>query len=308
MAIHSAVRRAEVPPEVRRNRRRRTLEGWLFALPLVFGIVAFQAAPIVVSMYTSFTRWDGFNSPRLVGGRNYVDLIVNDPIFLQVVRNTIVFTVLGVPATVVLALVLALLGNLKVPGTAFLRMAFFTPYVMNVVAIGFVWYYIFGPTDGLINQFLRNFDIHGPAWLADSSWVIPAVVVVSAWQGVGYPMMILLAGLQGIPEEMYEAARIDGASAWSRLWRITLPLLTPQIFFVTISQFIASFQVFGLIYVLTKGGPGYSSSVYIFYLWQVAFQQGKFGYAAAMAWLIVALIAVLTWVQWKLQKKWVFYD
>lgn len=308
MAIHSAVRRVDVPPEVRRNRRRRTREGWLFALPLVFGIVAFQAVPIVVSMYTSFTSWDGFNSPQLVGGRNYVDLIGNDPIFLQVVRNTIVFTVLGVPVTVVLALVLALLGNLKIPGTAFLRMAFFTPYVMNVVAIGFVWYYIFGPTNGLINQFLRNLGITGPAWLADSSWVIPAVVVVSAWQGVGYPMMILLAGLQGIPEEMYEAARIDGASAWSRLWRITLPLLTPQIFFVTISQFIASFQVFGLIYVLTKGGPGYSSSVYIFYLWQVAFQQGKFGYAAAMAWLIVALIAVLTWIQWKLQKKWVFYD
>lgn len=309
MAMNLAPRRvATSRPGLRRMRRRHNIEGWLFVLPLVFGIAAFQAVPILVSVFTSFTSWDGLTQPQLIGARNYVDLVTTDPIFLEVVRNTFVFTILAVPTTVVLAIALALLGNMKVPGTAFLRMAFFTPYVMNVVAIGYVWYYIFGPTDGLINSSLRVFGITGPAWLADSTWVIPAVVIVSAWQGVGYPMVILIAGLQGIPEEMHEAAKIDGASAWSRLWRVTLPLLTPQIFFVTISQFIASFQVFGLIYVLTKGGPGYSSSVYIFYLYQVAFQQGKFGYAAAMAWVVVALIALLTWVQWKLQRRWVFYD
>ncbi len=133
-------------------------------------------------------------------------------------------------------------------------------------------------------------------------------MVVSVWQGVGFPTVILLAGLQGISEEMYEAAKLDGASAWARLRSITIPLLSPQIFFVILAEFITSFQVFGLIYVMTAGGPGHSSSVYIYYLWQTAFAQGKFGYASAMAWLVVVLIAVIGWVQGRLQKKWVFYD
>ena len=271
------------------------------------GILLFQLVPIVLSMGASFTQWDGLSSPEFIGVRNYGDLLGGDPIFVQVLTNTIIFTVASVPLTVALALALALLANLKIPGTAFFRTAFFAPYVMNVVAIGFVWYYIYSPTNGILNSALRVIGIEGPEWLADSSWVLAALVIVSVWQGVGYPMVILLAGLQGISEEMYEAAKLDGASAWARLKSITIPLLSPQIFFVILAQFIASFQVFGLIYVMTRGGPGYSSSVYIYYLWQSAFAQGRFGYASAMAWLVVVLIAVITWVQWKLQKKWVFY-
>lgn len=294
-------------PAIRRRRRQRNLEGWAFIAPIAMGILLFQLVPIVLSMGASFTQWDGLSSPEFIGVRNYGDLLGGDPIFVQVLTNTIIFTVASVPLTVALALALALLANLKIPGTAFFRTAFFAPYVMNVVAIGFVWYYIYSPTNGILNSALRVIGIEGPEWLADSSWVLAALVIVSVWQGVGYPMVILLAGLQGISEEMYEAAKLDGASAWARLKSITIPLLSPQIFFVILAQFIASFQVFGLIYVMTRGGPGYSSSVYIYYLWQSAFAQGRFGYASAMAWLVVVLIAVITWVQWKLQKKWVFY-
>lgn len=291
----------------RRSRRIRNIEGWAFVAPLVFGIAAFQLVPIGLSLYTSFTEWDGIRPPQFIGLENYAQLATGDPIFTEVLGNTILFTVLSVPLTVVSALILALFGNMKVRGTAFFRTAFFVPYVMNVVAIGFVWYYVLSP-DGMLNEALGMVGISGRSWLADSTWVIPAIVIASVWQGLGYPMVILLAGLQNIPEELMEAAQVDGAPVHIRILRITLPLLTPQIFFVTIAQFIASFQVFGLIYIMTQGGPGYSSSVYIYYLWQAAFSQGRFGYASAMAWLVVVLMVIVTWVQWKLQKKWVFYE
>lgn len=294
-------------PGQRSRKRLQNVEGWLFVAPIVVGIVAFQAIPIAISMYSSLTEWDGIRPPAFIGLDNYGDLVTGDPIFHTVLANTAIFTLVSVPLTVALALALALVANLKVPGTSFFRTAFFAPYVMNVVAIGFVWFYFYSP-NGILNTILASFGVTGPAWLADETWVLPAVIVVSVWQGVGYPMVILLAGLQNISEEIGEAARLDGATPWRKLWRITIPLLSPQIFFVVIAQFIASFQVFGLIYVMTQGGPGYSSSVYIYYLWQSAFSQGRFGYAAAMAWLVVLLIAVVTWVQWKLQKRWVFYE
>lgn len=305
-----ASRRATGPvrPGLRAKKRQQNFEGWAFVTPIVVGIVLFQLIPILVSMYSSLTSWDGIRPPTFVGLQNYLDLVGDDPIFHEVLRNTVIFTVASVPLTVAVALVLALIANVKMPGTTFFRTAFFVPYVMNVVAIGFVWFYVYQPGDGLLNSLLNTVGVTGPAWLADATWVLPAVIVVSVWQGVGYPMVILLAGLQNIPEELHEAAKLDGASAWARLWKVTVPLLSPQIFFVFLAQFIGSFQVFGLIFVMTQGGPGYSSSVYIFYLWQSAFGQGRFGYASAMAWLVVVLIAGVTWVQWKLQKKWVFYE
>lgn len=299
-------RRRATRPGPARRRRRENIEGWLFAAPIALGIAVFQLIPLAVSVYTSLTSWDGIAAPKFIGLRNYTDLITNDFIFLQVLRNTLLFTVVSVPLTVVCAVVLALLGNLRVRGLAFFRTAFFAPYVMNVVAIGYVWSFLYQP-DGVLNSLLGSVGIQGPSWLADANWVLIAVIVVNVWQGVGYPMVILLGGLQNIPADLYDAARLDGAGRWSRLFRVTLPLLTPQIFFVVLAQFISSFQVFGLIYVMTQGGPAFSSSVYIYYLWQVAFSQGKFGYASAMAWLMVVLIGVIAWIQWRLQRKWVFY-
>lgn len=288
-------------------RRRRNIEGWLFVAPIVIGILAFQFVPILVSMYASLTKWDGINSPQFVGVDNFVKLATGDRYFRITLKNTLYFTVGNVSLTIVLAFFLALLCNRQVRGIAFFRTAFFTPFVTNVVAISLVWFWIYAPQAGLLNGLLSLLGIDGPAWLSNSRWAMPAVIMVSVWQGVGYSMMILLAGLQGIPEELYEAAKIDGASAWHRLYGITLPLLTPSIFFLLITQFIISFQVFGIVLVMTQGGPANATNVYVYYLYQTAFAFGEMGYASAMAWILFVFIALVTIVQWKLQKRWVFY-
>jgi ABC-type sugar transport system permease subunit len=282
-------------------------EGFLYIAPLILGIVAFQLIPILVSVYISFTEWDGISPVEFVGVANYTEMFTEDPLFLETLRNTIVFTLLAIPLTTVLGFLLALLCNRKLHGISLLRAGYFAPYITNVVAIGYIWYWIYNPERGFINGLLSTVGIDGPAWLSSSSWALFAVVIVSVWQGAGYPMVIFLAGLQGIPKDLYEAAEIDGAGAWNRVRRITLPLLTPSLFFVVVTQFITSFQVFGVIYIMTQGGPGNATSVYIYYLYQTAFSFGKLGYASAMAWVLFVILALVTYGQWRLQRRWVFY-
>jgi multiple sugar transport system permease protein len=292
----------------RSTRLRQNLTGWLFIAPVVFGVVAFQFFPILVSMAASLTAWNGISAPRFVGFDNFVELFTRDPLFLTTLWNTTYFTVVSIPLTIGLGFALALLCARRVRGVVVFRTAYFAPYVTNVVAIGFVWFWFFHPSQGVVNGLLDEVGIDGPAWLSSSTWAMPAVILVSVWQGVGYPMIILLAGLQGIPDVLYESARIDGANALARARHITLPLLTPHFFFLLVTQFISSFQVFGLIYVMTQGGPGHATSVYIYYLYETAFSYGKIGYASAMAWILFAVIATVTFVQWRLQKRWVFYE
>jgi multiple sugar transport system permease protein len=292
-----------VPTKLRRH-----VEGWLFIGPVIFGILAFQFVPILISIYASLTRWDGLTPPNFIGLANYGQLIFNDPFFHATLRNTLYFTAGNIPLTILLALGLATLCNQKLPGTTLFRTAYFVPYVSNVVAISIVWFWFYKPSNGVLNSMLSLVGISGPAWLSDLQWAMPAVILVSVWQGVGYPMVILLAGLQGISEQLYDAAKVDGATNWRRFRDITLPLLTPSLFFLLITQFIASFQVFGIIYVMTGGGPANATSVYIYYLYQNAFAFGKMGYASAMAWILFVLIATVTFIQWKLQRLWVFYD
>lgn len=292
----------------RSARLRQNLTGWLFIAPVVFGVVAFQFFPILVSMAASLTAWNGISAPRFVGFDNFVELFTRDPLFLTTLWNTTYFTVVSIPLTIGLGFGLALLCARRVRGVVIFRTAYFAPYVTNVVAIGFVWFWFFHPSQGVVNGLLQEVGVDGPAWLSSSTWAMPAVILVSVWQGVGYPMIILLAGLQGIPDVLYESARIDGANAFARARHITLPLLTPHFFFLLVTQFISSFQVFGLIYVMTQGGPGHATSVYIYYLYETAFSYGKLGYASAMAWILFAIIATVTFVQWRLQKRWVFYE
>jgi multiple sugar transport system permease protein len=292
---------------LRRIRSSQNVEGWLFIAPVVVGVVAFQLFPILVSMYASLTRWSGLNPPEFIGLENFVRMLTDDPLFTQTLFNTFMFTLGYVPLSIVCAFFLALLCNRSIRGVALFRTAFFAPFVTNVVAVGFIWLYFYDPAQGVLNGLLSIVGIQGPEWLSSSRWAMPSVILVSVWQGVGYPLVILLAGLQGIPEELYEAAKIDGARTWRRVRHVTLPLLTPHFFFLTITQFILSFQVFGIIYVMTQGGPGHATSVYIYYLYENAFAYGNLGYASAMAWLLFVLIAVVTIVQWRLQKRWVFY-
>lgn len=279
----------------------------MFIGPVILGILAFQLVPILVSIYASLTRWDGMNPPEFTGGDNYRRLVTEDDFFRETLQNTIYFTLGHIPLTIIFALALALLCNLNLPGISLFRTAYFIPAVSNVVAISVVWFWIYQPQTGVLNTALARIGIEGPEWLSSTTWAMPAVILVSVWQGVGYPMVILLAGLQGVPQELYEAAKIDGASHWNQFWKITIPLLTPTLFFLMITQFISSFQVFGIIYVMTQGGPANATSVYIYYLYQTAFSFGQMGYASAMAWILFAIIAMVTFIQWKLQKRWVFY-
>ncbi len=291
-----------------RRRLRNTIEGWMFIGPVILGVLSFQFVPILISMYASLTSWDGLRSPQFVGIANFVRLVTNDRFFRITLRNTLTYTFGHIPLTLGLALCLALLCNRKMIGVTWFRTAYFTPVVTNSVAISLVWLWLYAPDVGLFNWFLSLFGIDGPDWLSSSRWAMPAIILVSVWHGAGYPMVILLAGLQGIPQMLYEAATIDGASAWRRFRHVTLPLLTPTLFFLTITQFISSFQVFGLIYVMTRGGPANATNVYIYYLYQNAFSYGKMGYASAMAWILFAVIASITLIQWRLQKHWVFYE
>lgn len=285
-----------------------TLYGWLFIGPLILGILAFQGLPVVVSIFTSFTNWDGITAPKFLGLGNYVRMFTEDRQYWGTLVNTVEFTVGVIPLTIIGALVLAVLcnGRGKISNAVF-RTAYFTPYVTSIVAIGLVWTQLFTPS-GVLNQLLAIVGIHGPSWLTDAHWAMPAVILVSAWQAIGYPMVIFLAGLQAIPESLHEAAKVDGASSSSRFFRITLPLLTPQIFFVLITQIISSFQVFALIFVMTKGGPGTATTVYIYYLYQNGFTFGDLGFASAMAWILFLIIGLVTFVQLRLQRRWVFYN
>lgn len=285
-----------------------TLYGWLFIGPLILGILAFQGLPVVVSIFTSFTNWDGITAPKFLGLGNYVRMFTKDRQYWGTLVNTVEFTVGVIPLTIIGALILAVLcnGRGKISNAVF-RTAYFTPYVTSIVAIGLVWTQLFTPS-GVLNQLLAIVGIHGPSWLTDAHWAMPAVILVSAWQAIGYPMVIFLAGLQAIPESLHEAAKVDGASSSSRFFRITLPLLTPQIFFVLITQIISSFQVFALIFVMTKGGPGTATTVYIYYLYQNGFTFGDLGFASAMAWILFLIIGLVTFVQLRLQRRWVFYN
>ena len=292
----------------RRTARNRNVAGWLFIAPVMFGVLAFQIGPVLVSLFVSMTDWSGFTAPKFIGIKNYTTMLTVDADFWHSLAITAVFTVFLVFFSISIGILIALLCNQKVVGVGLFRVAFFTPVVTNVVAIGFVWFWMFEPNSGLINASLAQVGITGPLWLAQPVSALVAVIIVSVWQGVGYPMIIVLSGLQAIPASYHEAAMIDGASAWQRFWRITLPLLTPTIFFLIIWQVISSFQVFGLIYVMTSGGPANATNVLIFQIYQAAFSQGRLGYAAAMGWILFLIVGLFTAVQWGLEKRWVFYD
>jgi len=299
-------------PEVRKRAKvkpkRQNLAGWLFVGPVIFGVLFFQLLPVAASLVVSLTNWSGLNAPKFLGLQNYKELFTADDTFWPSLKNTVVFTLAVVVLTIGIGLGLAVLCNQKVRGIGIFRTLYYSPAVTNVVAIGFVWFWLYDPDNGLFNSTLKTIGIDGPAWLSDTKTALIAVIIVAIWQGVGYPMVILLAGLQSIDQSLLEAATVDGASAWRRFWSVTCPLLTPSLFFLTITQFITSFQVFGIIYVMTSGGPNNATSVFIFHIYEAAFGHGRLGYASAMGWVLFVIVGVVTAVQWKLEKRWVHYD
>lgn len=285
--------------------RREYRVGPLFALPWIIGFVVFTGGPIVFSLIMSFCDYDVFNPPRWVGLRNYVTVLADDPLFWKSLWNT-VYMIVGVPLGMTLSLAIAMLLAFPLRGMAGYRTLFYLPAIMPAVAASMLWLWMFNPTQGGLNQVLAWFGWRGPDWLLDQHWSKPSIILMGLW-GAGGGMIIWLAGLRGIPVHLYEAAKIDGASAWQRFLCVTLPMLSPYIFFHLIMGTIGTFQIFAQAYILTQGGPVDSTLFYVYYLFNHAFRYMRMGYASALAWLLFLIILVLTAVQLKVAPRWVHY-
>lgn len=276
---------------------------------MVLGYTLFLLGPIIMALWLSFTNWSIIEDFQFIGLENYKEMFANDPIFWQTVGNTLYFSVGLIPLNLVLALSLALLLNRNIPGIGIFRTIIFTPVVTSIIIWSIVWKYIFSTDSGFVNQLLKIlFNIDGPAWLYHFKLAMPVVIVVTVLKGVGMNMVIFLAALQDVPRMYYEAARIDGASRWQQFRNVTLPLITPSVFLAFILTLIGSLKVFSQIYVLTGGGPGRSTYVLVYYIYQKAFKEFEFGYGSAVAFFLFVIILILTLIQWHLRKKWVHYE
>jgi multiple sugar transport system permease protein len=291
---------------LRAQRRREEIEAYIYLLPTFVGLILFSLGAIIFSVGISFTDWDVLQPPQWVGLSNYVRLFTT-PLNWQVFGNTLYYTAVIVPVGAALALGLALALNRGLRGIVILRGLYFLPVISSTVAVSLVWSWLYNQQFGLINYLLSLVGITGPAWLADTRTAMPAVIIMSIWKGLGYNMVIFLAGLQGIPQELYEAARIDGAGAWARFRYVTLPLVSPTTFFVVVLSTVAAFQVFDQTYVMTDGGPAYSTTTLALFIYQNAFQWFHMGYAAALSYVLFAAVAVVTLLQFRAQGRFVFY-
>jgi len=292
---------------MRRTNLLRSIEPLYYLFPTIIGLLVFSAGAVTASFVLSFTQWDMIAAPQWVWLENYVGLLHSD-LFWEVVHNTLLFVLLAVPLSVVCSLALALLANTGIRGITLFRTAYFLPVVSSMIAVALVWSWIFNPEFGLLNFLLRAlFGIQGPSWLDSTTWALPAMVIVTVWKGLGASMVIFLAGLQNIPRDLYHAATMDGAGAWRQFRHITLPMLSPTTFFILVITLINAFQVFEQTYVLTKGGPANSTLTLSYYIYQNAFQFFQMGKAAAVSYVLFALIFLVTLVQFKVQKRWVFY-
>lgn len=289
------------------RQRRDALWAVFFIAPQVLGLLAFSLIPVVYAFVLSVMKWDGLGTREFVGLNNFRDQFA-DPDFQGALVHTFIYTVITVPGSVIVSLLVALAVN-HVKGKTIYRTIFFLPTVTSSVAVSMVWLWMLNGDFGLINMYLRDlFALDPPNWLVTKTWVIPTVALVSIWASLGFNMVIFLAGLQGIPATYLEAAQIDGASKWRQFWNITLPLLSPTTFFVTIISIIASFQVFDMIYVMTGGGPGSASTTMVFHIYELAFVNFTFGISAAAAVVLFAIIMVATLFQFWGQRRWVHYD
>ncbi|MBX6356282.1 MAG: sugar ABC transporter permease [Micromonosporaceae bacterium] len=294
-------------PGVRRRRSRlvwrNTVVGWTFILPNFAGFAALTLVPVVVLFYVAFTNWNVFGVADWTGLANFRRMI-HDASFRTALQNTVYYTVLHIPLTLAASLGLALLLNRKLRGLGFFRTAAFFPYITSIVALTYVWNLLFSPEYGPINGFLRAIGIaHPPGWTTSADWSMPAVIIVGTWREMGYYMLLYLAGLQTIPAELYEAARVDGANAWQRFRSVTLPGLRPTTFLVAVLLTIGSFKVFDVILLLTNGGPGQSTLVLSQFIYQKGFVENQFGYASAVSIVLFAICFLVTAIQFLVNKR-----
>jgi multiple sugar transport system permease protein len=280
---------------------------WIFLAPTLFGLLFATLGPVLGAVGISFTDWDVITPPIFAGLDNYRKL-VEDPTFSKALANTLYYVGVMVPVSTVLSLFFAFLLNQKLRGVTWYRTAYFLPVVSSTVAVALVWSWIYAKDFGLLNFMLRQVGVEPVSWLSSTTWAMPAVIMMAVWGNLGAGIIIFLAGLQAIPESYYEAAAIDGANRINKFFRITLPLITPSLFFYFIITMISAFQAFEAIYVMTRGGPVNSTTTMVYYIYRNGFRNFKMGYASSQAIVLFLVIMVLTLIYWRLQDRWVMYD
>jgi len=308
MGVMKLSLQATASPSKRRRQLTKHLVAYSFILPNLLGFAIFTLIPIVFSLGLAFMSWDGANEISWVGLDNFQELR-EDTTFNIALENTLWYVAGTVPLTMVCSLGLAMLLNQPIRGRNIFRTIYFFPFVASLVAVAAVWNMIFFPSAGPVNELLRTLGVDNPPrWSASIDWTMPTVVMASVWKGMGYYMVIYLAALQGIPAILYESAEIDGANAWQKFRFITLPMLTPATFFISIMLTISSFKVFDLILIMTNGGPGRATNVLVLHTYNVAFRRFEFGYSSAIAMVLFALVMGITIVQFYMEKRWVEYS
>jgi multiple sugar transport system permease protein len=290
-----------------------TIWGWGLVLPAILGLVLFKFGPVLASLYFSFTKYDILSPPKWIGITNYKSMVA-DAYWIKSIQVTLYYSFLFIPLSIIVAYIIALLMSQELKGISVYRTMWYLPSLVPTVASAVVFRWALNPEFGAINYPLRALGLPAPGWLTDPHWIIPAVVLIQLW-GLGNSALIFLAAIKGVPDPYYEAAEVDGANNWFKFWKITLPMTSSVIFFQLIMSVIASFQVFGVAYILFGGqttsdpaGPGNSALFYVLYTYRNAFGYFKNGYASAIAWIIFLVILLLTFILFKTQKRWVYYE
>lgn len=276
--------------------------------PWVFGFLFFTAGPVAYLLYVSLTNQHNVSTPsQFVGLSNYRQAL-DDPYFRQALTNTVYYTAFVVPATLVFSLMVAVALNRPLLGRTLFRTIFYLPVVTPLVGASVLWLWLLDPQSGIINQLLLTIGIHGPTWLSSPTWSKPGLILMGLWSGLGSQMVIYLAALQGVPEELIGAAQVDGASSWQVFWRITLPMISPAIFFNFVIGVIVSFQIFTQSFIMTDGGPLGTTTFWVFYIFQEAFDFYNLGYAAALSWLLLLFVLILTLLEFRYLRRFVAYE
>ena len=289
---------------------REAIEGYLYIMPWLVGFLVLTIGPMVASLFFSFTRYSIIRPPQFIGLDNYIRAFSGkDRLFYSSLLRTATFALYYVPLGVAISLLLAIALNHKLRGTTVYRTLFFLPTLTPAAASTLLWSWLLNPEVGPVNYLLNRIGIDPPRWLASQTWALPTIVMIALWGTVGGSRMIIfLAGLQGVPDELYDAASIDGANAWHRFWHVTLPMISPVIFFNLILGAIGAFRVFTFAFMATGGGPAYATWFYMLHLYSTAFRSLHMGYASALAWVLFVVVASFTLLQFRLSKQWVFYS
>ena len=293
---------------MRSLRKREALSAYLFITPWILGFLLFTLVPTIASLYFSFSDYNIISSPEWVGLKNYIRLF-QDPLFWKSLKVTLYYAALALPLNLIVGFILAALLNQRVPGVNLWRALYYLPSVIAGVAVALLWMRIFNPRIGILNPFLAKFGIKGPGWLQDPDWAIPSLVIMSLWS-VGGTMIIYLSGLQGVPTSIYDAAKVDGANRLQTFFHVTLPMMSPVIFYNLVMGLISTFQYFTVAYTATNGSgsPVHSTLFYNLYLYQNAFRYTEMGYASAMAWVLLLIVLVLTLLVFRSSAVWVYYE